>query len=110
MYLYIKLNNKRHFSIETDDHSRVILETEHGSGKSDYINANYIDVSMICVKILLLKCFFLVKVRIKYQMKHTNVIGCISHTAKKKKNSVHDNDIHVYTFIHLLYATSNVCV
>ena len=29
---------------------------------------------------------------------------------KKKKNSVHDNDIHVYTFIHLLYATSNVCV
>jgi hypothetical protein len=48
--------------IETDDHSRVILETEHGSGKSDYINANYIDVSVTCAKGLLLKfCFSLSK-------------------------------------------------
>jgi len=61
LYLYIKLNNKRHFFIETDDHSRVILETEH-----DYINANYIDVSMTCVKSLLLKFFFFVKVKRKY--------------------------------------------
>ena len=58
MYLYINLNNKRHCFIETDDHSRVILETEHGSGKSDYINANYIDVSMTGAKSPLLKCFF----------------------------------------------------
>jgi hypothetical protein len=42
----------------TDDHSRVILETDHGSGKSDYINANYIDVSMTGVKSLSWKCFF----------------------------------------------------
>ena len=29
----------------TDDHSRVILDKEEGDPDSDYINANYIDVS-----------------------------------------------------------------
>ena len=54
--LICKLYNKRrHYFLKTDDHSRVILETDHGSGKSDYINANYIDVSMTCVKSLSLK-------------------------------------------------------
>ena len=33
----------RYKTIVPYDHSRVILETDHGSGKSDYINANYID-------------------------------------------------------------------
>ncbi len=28
-----------------DDHSRVILEPEEGDPDSDYVNANYIDVS-----------------------------------------------------------------
>ena len=65
-----------HYFLWTDDHSRVILETDHESGKSDYINANYIDVSMSDVRSSSWKCFyFLVAVRRKYSIKQKRQTG-----------------------------------
>ena len=43
----MKLDIIRLFSLSfIDDHSRVILDKEEGDPDSDYINANYIDVSL----------------------------------------------------------------
>ena len=42
MYMDIYLN--------IDDHSRVVLEKKDGDDLSDYINASYIDVSIITFK------------------------------------------------------------
>ena len=49
LFVWYVLNESQHLTLSSflvvDDHTRVVLSEHEGSAGSDYINANYIDVS-----------------------------------------------------------------